>query len=88
VSVDHVIPWSYLLADPPWDLVLTCTGCNSSKSDTLPSRQFLDKLAAVNERRAKLALPTAFGSPLVSIDQAGRYYDAALAVEWPDGWQP
>jgi hypothetical protein len=25
INVDHVIPWSYLLADPPWDLVLACT---------------------------------------------------------------
>ncbi len=87
-SVDHVIPWSYLLADPPWDLVLACTMCNSSKSDTLPARGFIDKLAAVNERRVKLVLPSAFGSPLVSIDQVGKYYDAALAVEWPSGWQP
>jgi hypothetical protein len=87
-SVDHVIPWSYLLADPPWDLVLACSACNSSKSDTLPSRFFIDKLAIVNERRAKLVLPSAFGSPLVSIDQVGKFYDAALAVEWPSGWQP
>jgi hypothetical protein len=77
MTVDHVIPWSYLLADPPWDLVLACTACNSSKSDTLPSREFLQKLATVNERRAKLALPRTFGSPLVSIDQVGQYYDAA-----------
>jgi predicted house-cleaning noncanonical NTP pyrophosphatase (MazG superfamily) len=32
-------------------------------------------------------LPRTFGSPLVSIDQVGQYYDAALAVEWPAGWQ-
>jgi hypothetical protein len=87
-TVDHVIPWSYLLADPPWDLVLACSACNSSKSDTLPSREFIEKLAPVNERRAKLALPRTFGSPLVSIDQVGQFYDAALAIEWPSGWQP
>jgi len=88
MTVDHVIPWSYLLADPPWDLVLACGSCNSSKSDTLPSRTFIDKLAAINERRAKLVVPSAFGSPLLSIDQVGKYYDAALAVEWPSGWVP
>jgi len=88
INVDHVIPWSYLLADPPWDLVLACAACNTSKSDTLPSRDFLHKLATVNERRGKLALPKAFGSPLITIDQVGQYYDAALAVEWPAGWQP
>jgi hypothetical protein len=88
ITVDHVIPWSYLLGDPPWDLVLACGNCNSSKSDTLPSREFIEKLAAINERRGKLVLPSVFGSPLVSIDQVGKYYDAALAVEWPSGWLP
>ena len=88
VNVDHVIPWSYLLADPPWDLVLACGACNASKSDTLPSRDFIDKLATVNERRAKLLVPSTFGSPLVSVGEVGRYYDAALAVEWPAGWRP
>jgi hypothetical protein len=87
-NVDHVIPWSYLLADPPWDLVLACSACNASKSDSLPERRFIDKLAASNERRAKLLVPSNFGSPLASIDQVGQYYDAALAVEWPAGWHP
>ncbi len=88
INVDHFIPWSYLLANPPWDLVLACTACNSAKSDTLPSATFLDKLAIVNTRRAKLLLPSSLGSPLISIEQVRKFYDAALAVEWPAGWQP
>ncbi|HEY6450114.1 MAG TPA: HNH endonuclease [Candidatus Cybelea sp.] len=45
-TVDHVIPWSFLLEDDLWDLVLACTRCNSGKSDWLPDRVFIEKLRA------------------------------------------
>ena len=43
-EVDHVLPWSYVLEDRTWNLVLSCSKCNSSKSDRLPADTFLDKL--------------------------------------------
>lgn len=43
VHVDHVIPWSFPLSDPVWDLVLACRPCNLSKSDVLPHHDFIDK---------------------------------------------
>jgi hypothetical protein len=88
IHVDHVIPWSFLLSDPPWDLVLACGACNISKSDTLPDPAFLDKLTAAHARRAKLSLPFGFASPLLTRHEMGMLYDAALAVEWPAGWAP
>jgi hypothetical protein len=88
VHVDHVIPWSFLLEDPMWDLVLACAACNLAKSDVLPSREFLSKLSAANVRRARVSLPTRFASPLLTSPEIERLYDAALAVEWPSGWSP
>jgi hypothetical protein len=88
IHVDHVIPWSFLLSDPPWDLVLACGACNMSKSDTLPDPAFLDKLTTANTRRAKTLLPRGFGSPLITRDEMGTLYKAALDVEWPAGWAP
>ena len=86
--VDHVIPWSFLLADPLWDLVLACAMCNSAKSDVLPRRDFLDKLAQTGMSRAKITLPPGFASPVLAPEEIDRYYDAALSVEWPSGWTP
>jgi hypothetical protein len=86
--VDHVIPWSFLLSDPLWDLVLACASCNLAKSDVLPDARYLDKLAAVAVDRGKRTLPIGFGSPLITRDELDRYYSAALSVEWPSGWMP
>jgi hypothetical protein len=88
VHVDHVIPWSFLLADPLWDLVLACPDCNIAKSDVLPVPEFLDRLVVTGLRRAQVTLPVGFASPILSRDEIDRYYNAALAVEWPSGWAP
>lgn len=42
--VDHFIPWSFVQSDQLWNLVLTCSTCNSSKSDKLPVRPFLNSI--------------------------------------------
>jgi hypothetical protein len=86
--VDHVIPWTFLYANDMWDLVLACPVCNLAKSDVLPARTFLDKLATLNERRALLRLGKNGVSPLIASEELVRTYDAALSVEWPAGWTP
>jgi hypothetical protein len=88
VHVDHVIPWSFLLTDPLWDLVLSCAQCNLAKSDSLPDRRYLAELVKTNVRRSRITLPPNIGSPLLAADEIDRYYDAALSVEWPSGWTP
>ncbi|QTC41494.1 HNH endonuclease [Bacillus sp. V3] len=47
--VDHFIPWSFVQSDHVWNLVLSCKKCNSSKSDKLPDREFLDRIIQRNE---------------------------------------
>lgn len=49
--VDHVIPWSFVLEDRVWNLVLACKECNVSKSDRIPDVSHLRNL---NVRNAKL----------------------------------
>ncbi len=88
VHIDHVIPWSFLLSDPLWDLVLACQPCNLSKSDSLPQRQFLDKLALLHVRRAKITLPPGYASPILHREEVDQFYEAALSVEWPAKWLP
>lgn len=88
VHVDHVIPWSFLLSDPLWDLVLACAPCNIAKSDSLPRPEFLDRLVVTGSRRAQVTLPVGFASPILERGEIDRYYNAALSVQWPSGWFP
>lgn len=87
IDIDHVLPWSFLLADPVWDLVLTCAACNSAKSDWLPDRKFIDRLITANETRHKKRLPVGI-SPAIDADEIYRLYDAAISLEWPRFWSP
>jgi hypothetical protein len=88
VHVDHVIPWSFLLTDPPWDLVLACSTCNLEKSDILPQRDYLDKLNGVHQRRTSLSPARGFSPLYLPADELMRFYEAAINVEWPSGWVP
>jgi hypothetical protein len=44
ISVDHVIPWSFMYSDDIWNLVLTSKSRNSSKSNNIPDKTIIDKL--------------------------------------------
>lgn len=80
-TVDHVIPWSFLLEEGLWDLVLASAKCNGAKSDLLPARDFLDKLI---DRNKKLSIA---GISLgISDVEIKRLYEAAISVEWPGPW--
>ncbi|MCM3618439.1 HNH endonuclease [Sutcliffiella horikoshii] len=47
--IDHFIPWSFVQSDHIWNLVLSCNKCNSSKSNKLPERGYLDGIINRNE---------------------------------------
>ncbi|WP_026562043.1 HNH endonuclease domain-containing protein [Bacillus sp. J37] len=47
--VDHFIPWSFVQSDQIWNLVLACNKCNSSKSDKLPTRSYLELIIDRNQ---------------------------------------
>lgn len=44
ISVDHVIPWSYMFSDDLWNLVYCHKGENSQKSNRLPSEEDIIRL--------------------------------------------
>ena len=49
ISVDHVIPWSFMYSDDIWNLVLTSKSHNSSKSNSIPSEDVINRLKERNE---------------------------------------
>ena len=51
ISVDHVIPWSFMYSDDIWNLVLTSKSHNSSKSNHIPSKEVIEQL---NQRNKEL----------------------------------
>jgi hypothetical protein len=63
LHVDHVIPWSFVLEDRAWNLVLACEACNCSKTDRTPDDL---SLSTLNERNARLLMRarTAFNGPV------------------------
>jgi hypothetical protein len=48
-EVDHVLPWSFVLEDRTWNLVLACNECNNEKRDRLTSVADLERLCARND---------------------------------------
>lgn len=80
-TVDHVIPWSFLLEDDLWDLVLACAKCNGEKSDWLPADSFIHKLILRNRILSGEGVSLA-----ISEREIERLYQAAISVEWPRFW--
>ena len=87
-EVDHLIPWSFILADPSWDLVIACPRCNRDKSDRLPHRRFVAKLDSLNERRLQRNSGFLRGMAPIPAGGIAQLYEAARGVEWPNAWEP
>jgi CRISPR/Cas system Type II protein with McrA/HNH and RuvC-like nuclease domain len=49
ISVDHVIPWSFIYRDDIWNLVLTSRSNNSSKSNSAPTQNIIHQLERRNQ---------------------------------------
>lgn len=43
ISIDHYLPWSFVVHDRLWNLIPTMNNVNSSKSNNIPSSQYLVK---------------------------------------------
>jgi hypothetical protein len=52
-EVDHVLPWSFVLEDRTWNLVLACRKCNNDKRDRLTNMDALQRLCDRNGEIAK-----------------------------------
>lgn len=50
LSVDHVIPWSFLYSDDIWNLSFVHKSCNSSKNNTPPQKKDIDSQNNRNKR--------------------------------------
>jgi hypothetical protein len=50
LEVDHVLPWSFVLEDRTWNLVLACRKCNNEKRDRLTDANSLERLCGRNEQ--------------------------------------
>jgi HNH endonuclease len=93
-EVDHVLPWSFVLEDRTWNLVLACRDCNNQKRDRLTDTASLKRLCDRNDqiRSGKLCVDAAFGRHfeewqtrnLSSYVKA--LYDQAVADGFP-GWK-
>nr|MCR4661798.1 HNH endonuclease [Clostridia bacterium] len=68
ISVDHVIPWSYMYSDDIWNLVLTSKSNNSRKSNTVPSEEIINKLKERNKNIENLLDDTFKNEMLNSIN--------------------
>ena len=51
ISIDHVIPWSFMYSDDIWNLVITSKSNKSKKSNRIPSDKDIERL---NERNVQL----------------------------------
>ncbi len=50
ITIDHVIPWSFMYSDDLWNLVFTSKSNNSKKGNTAPSKEDIEKLKARNHK--------------------------------------
>ncbi|MBE1287933.1 MAG: HNH endonuclease [Alteromonadaceae bacterium] len=54
LSIDHILPWSYLYSDDLWNLVYVDRSHNSSKSNRIPSEEVIQRLEERNIRLLSL----------------------------------
>lgn len=53
ISIDHVIPWSFMYSDDIWNLVITSKSNNSTKSNSVPTKEVIKRLKERNEELLK-----------------------------------
>ncbi len=63
ISIDHVIPWSFMYSDDIWNLVITSKSNNAIKSNKIPTQENIEKLKLRNEEIEKI-VPDCFSREL------------------------
>jgi len=58
ISIDHVIPWSFMYSDDIWNLVITSKSRNSSKSNSKITIEYIEKLKTRNKEIESLVSET------------------------------
>jgi hypothetical protein len=64
ISIDHVIPWSFMYSDDIWNLVITSKSRNSSKSNNKTTQDNIDRLKQRNLELENI-LPESFRMDLL-----------------------
>lgn len=54
ISIDHVIPWSFMYSDDLWNLVITSKSHNSKKSNLVVEEKYIKKL--IDDKRELLII--------------------------------
>ena len=54
ISIDHMIPFSFMFSDDLWNLVYAHKSCNSSKSNKIVSESEIKKLELRNKQLLKI----------------------------------
>ncbi|MBX9687273.1 MAG: hypothetical protein K2X27_11260 [Candidatus Obscuribacterales bacterium] len=55
ISLDHFVPWSFVVHNQLWNLVPTSRSVNSQKSDRLPDRKFFAGFVATQAKAAMVS---------------------------------
>lgn len=50
MHVDHFVPWSFVKDDKIWNFVLSCSSCNESKKNRVPSVDYVYKIEDRNKK--------------------------------------
>lgn len=48
--IDHFVPWHFVKNDKIWNLVPSCSKCNLSKNDKIPTLKYLEKIIIRNAK--------------------------------------
>lgn len=64
ISIDHVIPWSFMYSDDIWNLVITSKSRNSSKSNSKTTQDYIEKLKQRNQMIENM-VPESFRQDLI-----------------------
>ncbi|WP_181348012.1 HNH endonuclease [Thalassobacillus sp. CUG 92003] len=88
--VDHFIPWSFVQSDHIWNLVITCSACNTSKNDKLAVRSYLDEVVDRNERMINQPELVQQESELATYkkEKMIHLYDYSIQNGYEDIWVP
>lgn len=66
ISVDHVIPWSFMYSDDIWNLVITSKRNNSKKYNHVPSDEDISRLKQRNDQLVKVIKNTKMKEELLA----------------------
>ncbi|MHC1734735.1 MAG: HNH endonuclease domain-containing protein [Erysipelotrichaceae bacterium] len=67
-TLDHVIPWSFMYSDDIWNLVITSKRNNSSKRNSVPSEEIIERL----KQRNRVLVESLNGSFKEELEEANK----------------